>query len=70
MNFTGPYSYEEEKGGELRMCKKMCLLLIDCFSKMLWGDIFLSKRCERVATFLEQKINEEGVPAKVQSEWW
>ena len=58
MDFSGPYIYE--KGGEIKEKKVSCLLATDCFSKMLFGDIFSDRKCERVAAFVEVKIQEEG----------
>lgn len=68
MDFTGPYVYLVSKGGEMKEVKKMCLLLVDCCSKMLWGDLFSSKKCERVARFVELKFKEEGPPEIMQAD--
>lgn len=47
----GPYVYEIERGGEVKIKKKMCLLSVDCGSKMLWGDIFELKKCKKIVEF-------------------
>jgi len=38
MDFTGPYVYELDVGGEIKQKKKSCLLLVDSYSKMKWAD--------------------------------
>jgi len=39
MDFTGPYIFEINVGGEIKQIKLSCLLLLDCFSKMKWADL-------------------------------
>lgn len=68
IDFTGPYTYDEEIGGEVKSRKKMCLLVVDSYSKMLWGDVFSSKKCKKVADFLELRFKEEGVPKILQAD--
>jgi len=68
IDFTGPYEYDEEKGGELKKRKKMALLVVDAASKMLWGDVFSSKKCVKVANFIELRIKEEGAPSIIQAD--
>jgi len=44
MDFTGPYVYELDVGGEIKQKKKLCLLIVDSYSKMKWADPISSKR--------------------------
>ena len=66
IDFTGPYCYEVEEGGDIKQKKKMCLLGVDCFSKMLFGTIFSTKKCSQVAEWVREKIAEEGIMKMVQ----
>lgn len=68
MDFTGPYVYDVEVGGEVKPKKKSCLLLVDSFSKMLWSELFSSRKCERVARYVREKIQEEGKPDMMQAD--
>lgn len=61
IDFTGPYEYKIDK----ESIKKMCVLVVDCFSKMLWGDICASKECVRVKKFLNKIFVQEGVPPTI-----
>ena len=68
IDFTGPYEYDVEKGEEIIHKKVMCLLGLDSYSKYKFGDIFATKKCRRVAEFLDEKIRDEGHPNRVQSD--
>lgn len=68
MDFTGPYLYSIEEGEIVKEKSKMCLLIVDSASKMLWGTIFSTKHCAKVAKFLESCWEYEGVPTRMQAD--
>jgi hypothetical protein len=61
MDFTGPYHIPEGQTRKGQGNKFYCLLLVDCFSKYLWGRIFYSKHASNVSKVLDEIWNEEGV---------
>jgi len=68
MDFTGPYLYDMDVGGEIKHIKKSCLLLVDSYSKMKWADLFSTKKCEKVTNFVQLHCREEGKPDIIQSD--